>query len=376
MAVEHAIRLKALCTAFVVLVILLANCTREPELHLPEETATKFHITLVTDTSFRTPYTDYPAPTNYEFRHFMAPNDSTPEQTIESATVLASTFDRTAAVGIHRFLAWSNIDSNDGTQVVTIDEKGGQATASTTIDPDGISMRDTTAGESMGMPTIRHAPEMFYGGEKKNIEIQERAKAFDTSADIYDSISLNNVDVVLRPLVYSLRLELVLTGNDGHIVGTPGPTVLTSLARSVDIATGRTLHEPCGVFFTSKMPPHLASGAAVESNDTVTGELNTFGLCDMEPYKSTNENIFSSSRSDLRNYLFFTLTFNNGLSKTFRTDVTDIVKNNDPQGLIRVVIDAKSLKAPDKPSPGQSGGTTGFNPTVDDYDDVDHDFTM
>lgn len=361
MAGKRAIWSTALCAILPIFAILLmCGCTIEPELHLPEESFKRLHIELVTDTSLRTPYTKYPAPTSYEFRHYVAAGDST-EKNVESTTLSTTSFERNVNAGRHRFIAWSNIDSDDGTQVVTIQENDGRVIASSTPDPDGVSMRDTTAGDSMGMPTIRHAPEMFYGGE----------------TSITDADTTTYVEVRLFPRVYCLRLELVLTGNDGHIVGTPGPTVLTSMARSVDMATGRTLHEPCGVYFTSKMtelPPSQADTTI--RNDTITGELTTFGLCDMDPYSAGNANIFSGGRTDLRNYLFFTLTFNNGLSKVFRTDITDIVRNNNTDGLIRIVIDAKSIKKPDKPDPGQSGGAEGFHPVVDDYDDVIHEFTM
>lgn len=361
MALKYAIRSCAQCALLSLFTILmLGSCTIEPELHLPVENIKRLHIELVTDTSLRTPYTHYPVPSSYEFRHFVVGNDSV-EQNVESTTLVSPHLDRDVTDGLNRFLAWSNIDSNDGTQVVTIQEKDGRATASTTPDPDGVSMRDSTVGDSMGMPTIRHAPEMFYGGE--------------TTIDDVDSIT--NIEVRLFPRVYCLRVEVVLAGNDGHIVGTPGPTVLTSMARSVDIATGRTLHEPCGVYFTSKMTSHFTTRAdSVTKNDTIRGELTTFGLCDMEPYAAANKNIFMGGRTDLRNYLLFTLTFNNGLSKIFRTDITDIVRNNNTEGLIRVVIDAKSIKKPDKPEPGQSGGAEGFHPVVDDYDDVVHEFTM
>lgn len=380
MVFKHAIRLLVLCVILPQITILsLVGCKIEPELLLPAETLNRLHIELVTDTTLRTPYTHYPAPSNYEFRHFATSSDSSDslsEQTIESTTMFSASFNRDAAIGRHRLLAWSNIDSDDGTQVVTIQEKNGRATASTTIDPDGISMRDTTAGDSMGMPTIRHAPEMFYGGEACNVDILPSGTTYDSNQDLADSVVVTNVLVKLCPRVYCLRLEVVLAGNDGHITGTPGQTVLTSMARSVDIATGRTLREPCGVYFTSKMNRHATRADNKVSNDTIVGLLTTFGLCDMESYKAENKNIFSSSRDDLQNYLFFTLTFNNGVSKTYRTNVTDIVRNHNPQGLVRVVIDANSIKTPENPDPGHSGGAEGFHPTVDDYDDVVHDFTM
>lgn len=349
----------------------LVGCI-EPDLNLPAESYNRLHVDLVTDTTYRTRGAAYPKPTSYEFRHFVTNGDSNDEKLVESTTLYRPYVDRDATVGRHRFLAWSNIDSPDGTQVVTISEQDGHAIASTTPDPDGITMRDTTAGDSLGMPTIRHAPEMFYGGQTDSIVITQQMPTYSGS-DASDSMSTTNVRVRLRPLVYRCRLEIILTGNDGHITGTPGQTVLTSMARSVDIGTGRTSHEPCGVFFTSTMAPHKTSDK--ESNDTIRGTLTTFGLCDMDSYHHTGESIFNGGRSDLRNYLFFTLTFSNGASKTYRTDVTDVVKTGNIDGVIKIDIDASSIPMPDNPNHGSGGGAT-FNPTVDDYDDVVHEFDM
>lgn len=359
--------------------LLLSGCI-EPDLHLAAESDNRLHVELVTDTSLHTPYTVYPAPTYYELRHFVSEGDSS-EHTVEANTIYSSSVDRYVSAGRHRLLAWSDIDSPDGTQVLTVNEDGGHATASTTIDPDGISMKDSLAADSMGMPTIRHAPEMFYGGQADGIDIEEAGIVYDCDAD---SERVTSAVVTLRPLVYCLRMEIIIVGNDGHITGTPGQTVLTSMAKSVDIATGRTLHEPCGVFFTSKMNHNATAnaaqstvnGAQTNGNDTIIGTFTTFGLCDMEPYSPSNTNLFGNGRSDLRNYLFFTLSFNNGAEKTYRTDVTDIVRHELHGGLIRLTINAADIPTPDKKNDGGSSGGAGFNPTVDDYDDVVHEFDM
>lgn len=356
--------------------LLLSGCYREPALRFPDDNVTaRMHIDLVTDTTLRTPYTVYPEPTYYEFRHFIHVGDSA-ERTVESTTVFTSSFNRTADEGIHRLLAWSDIDSKDGTQVLTVNEESGRATASTTVDPDGFGMTRSAATDSMGMTSIRHAPEMFYGGQTDSIAVGTLS-AYSDFEDYADTIEDVNAVVRLRPLVYCVRLEIVILGNDGRIVGTPGQTLLTSMAQSVDIATGRTLHEPCGVFFYSTMTrnPNTEPEGKV-TNDTITGSLTTFGLCDMNPYSGKSQNIFEGGRDDLRNYLFFTMTFNNGVSKTYRTDVTDIMRNYIGNGLIRVTINAADFPIPDNPDPHHGGGGTEFKPTVNDYNDVVHEFDM
>lgn len=336
----------------------------EPDLHLAGDISSRLHITINVDTTFRSANTDYTEPSNFEYRHWSsqlpsASDDSTArnEHLDESMTIFTRSLNRDATIGHHHLVAWSNISSQDGTQVLTINESGGTVTASTTIDPDGRAMGLTGYADSIGIPSVRHMPEMFFAGDTAfDITADELGVLDESKGEYVREIPLN-----LRPRVYSYEVEIILEGNDGHITGTTGQTVITSMASGVDVATGFTSSTPCGVYFPTK-----ADG------DTIRGRLNTFGLCAMPPMADGTD--VAVGRPELHNNLFFTLTFINGTTKTYRIDVTKTVRENIYSWRFRIVLDATKFKTPDRGE--TTGGGTTFNPTVVDYEDVVHEFTM
>ena len=110
-----------------------------------------------------------------------------------------------------------------------------------------------------------------------------------------------------------------------------------------------------------------------ETVDVIGGKLTTFGLCDMDPYWVDGRAQYNGSRADLPNYLYFTLQFSNGTSKTLTATITEQCQSQCHGGVITVNLDCRDIEVPD---PGDSGSGNMFVPTIEDYEDVIYDIPM
>ena len=176
----------------------------------------------------------------------------------------------------------------------------------------------------------------------------------------------------LHPLVYIYLVQIVLHNNDGRVVGTSGDAAVSAFASSTSVNTGHTGYTPCIVYYGTRMKKGLST-AEGETVDVIGGKLTTFGLCDMDPYWTDGRAEYSGSRSDLQNYLYFTLRFSNETSKTMLLPVTDQCQRQSHGGVITVHVDCRNIDLPD---PGDPGSGNLFVPTIEDYTDVNYDIPM
>ena len=93
----------------------------------------------------------------------------------------------------------------------------------------------------------------------------------------------------------------------------------------------------------------------------------------MEPYWVDSRAEYNGGRSDLQNYLYFTLKFSNGTSKTMLLPVTDQCQRQSHGGVITIDVDCRNI---DLPNPGDPGSGNLFVPTIEDYIDVNYDIPM
>lgn len=339
----------------------LVGCI-EPPLNLPDDNEYRMDVTISTDTMPSTPYADYPAPTYFEVRrYFSSTYVGGDMQNIESSTIFNPAFSRDASEGSHNILVWSDIDSPDGTQVVTINEND-SICASTSTAQGGGGLSITTGNDSLGVKSIRNEPEMFYSGQTGTFTITHDTLDFNR-LDVATNTYIKDIPVLLRPVVYGYRVEIEFINNDGHINGTTGDAVLGAMAEGVCLTSGRTLSSPCGVAFNTvwKKDTTTQTGKV----DMVSGNLTTYGLCSMPPYVVGESRQFNGGRTDLKNCVFFTLTFTNKQQRTYYVDVTRQVRAQSRGGLIRITLDASKIPIPDNPNPGGDGA--GFGPVVDDF---------
>ena len=87
--------------------------------------------------------------------------------------------------------------------------------------------------------------------------------------------------------------------------------------------------------------------------DIIGGKLTTFGLCDNEPFTRSGA-LYAGSRSNLRNYLYYDLIWQDGQVKTYEFDVTDQCHAQAHGGILTVWIDCSKLTPPD-PLPSGTG---------------------
>ena len=166
-------------------------------------------------------------------------------------------------------------------------------------------------------------------------------------------------------------VQIVLHNNDGRIVGTLGDGAVSAFATSTSVNTGHTGNTPCMVYYGTRYKAGcIANGETV---DVIGGKLTTFGLCDMEPFWVNPKAEYNGSRGDLPNYLYFTLRFANGTSKTMVSTVTDQCQKQSHGGIITLHLDCRDIEVPD---PGSGGGGGAFIADIEDYEDVIYDIPM
>ena len=136
------------------------------------------------------------------------------------------------------------------------------------------------------------------------------------------------------------------------------------MASSTNLFTGHTSYKPAFVYFNTRMKKNIMVKG--RKSDVIGGKLNTFGLCDNEPFTRSGAT-YVGSRSNLRNILYYDLIWNNGQTKTYEFDVTDQCLSQAHGGILTVWIDCSTLTPPD---PAETGTGSLFIPTVEDYDEV------
>ena len=329
----------------------------------------------------------YPTPTNYEVRrYFLGSQPRVPHTSVDGFTIYGTHFRRTYEFGYYDMLLWSNIDSKDGTQVVTVDETDlDEVTASTTVTR-GMSrvMRSTvvttkasmlsSAGhaESDVVTGLYNQPEIFYASYPRDIYISREQKDYDYF-DENEQCWVKRINCELDPRVYIYLVQVIIKNNNGKIVGCTGDNAISAFANSTSVNTGHTSNKPVLVYFGTRFKKDKDfEGSKV---DIIGGKFTTYGLCDMDSYLQTKATTaYTGTRTDLKNYLYVDLKFSNNAQATLQVDVTEQCQKQAHGGLITVILDANDIEMP--PAPDQGGSGSLFVPTVEDYDEIVYEIQM
>ncbi len=312
----------------------------------------------------------YEVPESYQVRRYYTGNDPDgPHNDIDAFSITSTSFRRFFSFGYYDLLIWSDINSKDGTQVLVINETPEVVTATTT-GTRGLSRAVTQlisgneATDTSSVIGLKNQPEIFYSAYPENIYISRNLD--DYIYDPVENIYIKKIESELHPLVYIYLVQIILVNNSDHRVkGINGNAAMSSMASGTNVNTGHTNNSPSVIYFNTRLKRNMMAEAI--PCDIIGGKFTTFGLCDMEPY-TRQGSMYTGSRGDLKNYLFFDLVFGNDGVKTYSIDVTGQCQTQSHGGIITVYVDCSELTPPDDPEPGGTGSL--FVPTVEDYKDV------
>ena len=330
---------------------------------------------------------EYPQPTNYEVRrYFLGDKPQSPHTNVDAFTIYGTHFRRTYEFGYYDMLLWSNIDSKDGTQVVTINEenlnevnasttvtRGMSRVSSATILSSGMSVLSGLNNLTSGVVTgLYNQPEIFYSAYPQDIHISRYKEDYDYY-DEEEKCWVKQINCDLDPLVYLYLVQVIIYNNNGKITGCTGDNAISSFASGTSVNTGHTWNNPVMVYFGSRFKKNMDVEGV--SADIIGGRFTTYGLCDMDSYgKTRSSSIYAGSRTDLRNNLYVDLIFSNGAQATLQADVTEQCLEQCHGGIITVILDANDIEMPPAPEPGGTGSL--FVPTVEDYDEIVYEIQM
>lgn len=170
--------------------------------------------------------TGYPEPSNFEVRrYFLGPQPGVPHTTVDAFTVFGTSFRRAYEFGYYDMLIWSNIDAEDGAQVVTIDETDlDNVWASTTVTRALKSL--TKDGETL--TAVHNQPEIFYSTYPQDIYISRNKEDYDYYNE-EEGVWVKVINTKLQPLVYIYLVQVVLLNNeDGKIKGATGNAAISA----------------------------------------------------------------------------------------------------------------------------------------------------
>lgn len=317
----------------------------------------------------------YPIPTNYEVRrYYLGEDPDGPHTSVDGFTVYGNRFRRVYQFGYYDMLLWSNIDSEDGTQVVKIDESDPEeAFASTTVTR-GMTRFNTEVSSETDNSSINglfNQPEIFYGAYPRNIYISRNMEDYDYY-DEDEHCWVKRINCELDPRVYIYLVQVILLNNDGRVVGTSGNAAMSAFSSGTSVNTGHTFDSPAMVYFNTRYKSNMLY--ETQTAEIIGGKLTTYGLCDMDAYSLAPDHIYSGSRTDLHNYLMVDFLFRNGAEKTMQFDVTKQCREQAHGGIITVILDCGDLEIPEKPSEGGTGSL--FVPTVEDYDEIVYEIPL
>lgn len=324
---------------------------------------------------------DYPDPTNFEVRrYYLGEQPGAKHTNVDAFTIFGNRFRRSYQFGYYDMLIYSNIDSEDGSQVVKVDESNLDITTATTSISRGLTRLYTNltdlaeqAGStsSNAVTGLYNQPEIFYSAYPQDIYISR----FMEDYDYYDEAEhcwVKHINCDLDPLVYIYLVQVIFLNNDGRVTGTSGNAAMTAFASKTNVNTAHTYDDPVIVYFNTRYKEHCLY--ELQDCQIIGGKFTTFGLCDLEPVSRDPDHYYNGVFKDVPNYLLVDVRFRNGAEQTFQFDVTKQVQEQSHGGIITVIIDCGSLDIPDNPGTGGTGSL--FVPTVEDYDEVIYEIPL
>lgn len=303
----------------------------------------------------------YTEPSNYEIRLFYLGDQAGREdwEKIDAFTVYSKQFRRKLSYGYHDLLVWSNIDSDDGTQVLRIDESAPRSVEATTSQSRGPI--------SPGMP-VHNYPEIFYGGRLDGIYIDKNPENYDYFDEEYQTW-VKRIEADMYPLVYIYVVQVAIYNNNGRITGLAEDAIVSNMSRGVTVNSGHTHDYPVAVSYGMRMKRGLQARENRDA-DIIGGKLHTFGLCDMEPWYASRGAAYKGSRTELNNRLYVDFAFSNSTDSIFSYDITDQLQRQCHGGVITLEIDMDTVTIPSAPGGGS------FDPIIAPSDTIVHEFPM
>ena len=367
---------------------LLTNCVRKPDLHLDYigELVTDLPIVELQLDVFWDYNTDiegsynwrdewyygwdetdqsffgeigYTKPTSFQIRRYYTGSTAYGEHTSVLADLIDSySYSAPFDWGYWDMLAWNEVVTPDGIQSLRLDEQ-------TTLDHVTAYTGQTMNSARYQSPKYTRSfyqPEGLFSAYSQAVEINKNLDGF-----VYDesrNVWVKQLEMLLRPVTYIYLTQVIIHHNNGRITGVDGNANLSGMARSVNVNTGVTDNDPITVHYYVRFKKNCDMKG--ENVDIVGGRLMTFGMCNLDPSRST-----TTVNDGKHHYMDVNMQFNNGMDSTFVFDVTKQVQKRYKGGVLTIELDADTIKIPTRK------GGSGFDAVVKDFEDGGtHEFDM
>ena len=367
-----------------------ASCEREPELHLYRSAQPDFELPLVdldlevywdyeieygihydwqaewyygwdqTDTDIFG-VIGYTEPTVFEIRRYYTHDiPYAPHTTVRASVIQGRHFQDTFDWGFWDLLIWNQVYTLDGVQSLHFDEE-------TTLEQVTAFTNQTMMSSRYNAPRYTRSfyePEALFAAYDQAIEIDKDLTGFTFDAE--RNVWVKHLEMELLPITYIYLVQVILHHNNDRITATDGNSMLSGMARSTILNTGRAGSDAITVYYHNRMKKHCDKNG--EDVDIVGGRLMTFGIPNLTANRVTKA---EPAEDENRHYTEVTMQFNNGMDSTFVFDVTDQVRRLYKGGVITIELDMDTI-----PAPQRSGGS-GFDAVVKDFEDGGtHEFEM
>ena len=367
---------------------LLTNCVRNPELHLDYNGQMDIDLPIVElqldvfwdyKTEIDSSYNwreewyygwddddqaffgeiGYAKPSSFQIRRYYTGNTAYGDHTSVLADLIDSySYSASFDWGYWDMLAWNEVVTPDGIQSLRLDEQ-------TTLDHVTAYTGQTMNAARYQSPKYTRAfyqPEGLFSAYTQAVEINKDLDGF-----VYDesrNVWVKQLQMLLRPVTYIYLTQVIIHHNNGRITGVDGNANLSGMARSVNVNTGVTDNDPITVHYYVRFKKNCDMKG--ENVDIVGGRLMTFGMCNLDPSRST-----TTVNDGKHHYMDVNMQFNNGMDSTFVFDVTKLVQKRYKGGVLTIELDADTIKIPTRK------GGSGFDAVVKDFEDGGtHEFDM
>lgn len=282
------------------------------------------------------------------------PHPSPNEHQIEGRTLKAR-----YNFGYYDILAWNEVQTIDGVQSLHFDESTTKEFITCYTNSSMVPAR-----HSQKKQYAYYQPEFLFGGYYEDMYVSNDPADYD-GYDEATNTYYKNAKMTLYPRTYIYITQIILHNNRGRIAGVEGSANLSGMSRMTNLNTGVTSYDEISVNYYQRMKRNVMMKG--EQVDIIGGRLFTFGLCGLNPSRSTRA---SASDNKVSNFLDVNLYFNNGLDSTYVFNVTDQVHRRYKGGILTIELDVDTMKIPSR----KSG--SGFDAVVKDYDTLTYEIPM
>lgn len=300
-------------------------------------------------------------PTTFNIRRYYTGNDSiAPHTRVNQHQVHGNSLTTHYLVGYYDILTWNEVTTLDGVQSLHFDEETTLDSVTAYTNPSRRIAHYAHAAHQ-----AYYQPEFLYSGYYEDLHITRNPEDYD----YYDEESktyFKAIKTILDPRTYIYLVQVILHNNHGRIDGVDGTANLSGMARQTNLNTGITSRDEVAVNYNVRMKRGCQMHD--ERVDVIGGRLFTFGICNLNPYRTTRSTL--SQTTTTSNYIDMEVLFNNGMDTTFVFDVTDQVMKHYKGGILTVELDVDTI-----PIPRRSGGS-GFDAVVEDYEEEQHEIEM